>query len=352
MKDIVSQFTNRKKEHIFLSLKKENSAQGAGGFNRIQLVHSALPEMDFKEVDISTHFLNKKLATPFMVTGMTGGWDGSVNINHRIARVCNERAWIMGVGSQRRQIFDSSSKQEMIKLRKAFPHLVLAGNIGLSQLIRTPLSVIEELICSLKANMMVVHTNPLQEALQPEGTPKFAGGIKALKKLCKQSTVPVILKETGCGFSQKNLQDLIGVGLFAVDLSGYGGTHWGRIEAGRTKTNHPFYGMGEAFKNWGISTIDALLAGRKLADRDYELWASGGIRNGCDGAKALALGAKRVGIAQVAIQAALKSSKELEQTLARLEQELKIALFCTASRNIKELQSTKNQKWKIIYEQQ
>ena len=335
----ISNFTKRKKDHIHLSLKEENDAKGASGFQNIQLIHSALPEMDFSEVDISSSVFQIKIATPFVVTGMTGGWEGSLEINKRIAQACEKRGWVMGVGSQRRQMFDKEAGGEWQEIRSVCPDAVLLGNIGLSQLIKTKLSVIEELVSSIKASAMVVHTNPLQEALQPEGTPQFKGGVKALKDLCESLSVPVILKETGCGFSEKTLKDLSGIGLFAVDISGYGGTHWGRIEGQRIDKEHFLYGAGEAFKDWGIPTVQSLIFAQSV-EKDYKVWASGGIRSGCDAAKALALGAERVGVARIIIQSALEGESALENVMSRLEYELKIAMFCSGCRNIEEMKKS------------
>lgn len=335
------EFTRRKRDHLSLSLKEENEAKGGSGFDSLQLLHSALPEMDLSEVDISTPIFGKKVKTPFVVTGMTGGWEGSPEINERIARACEKRGWLMGVGSQRRQMFDATAAQEWKKIREACPSVILLGNIGLSQLIKMEVSAVESLVSSLEASAMVVHTNPLQEALQPEGTPQFKGGLKTLQNLCKKLSVPVILKETGCGFSKKTLEILLGIGLFAVDVSGYGGTHWGRVEGDRANKEKFPYGAAEAFKNWGISTVDSLLFAGKM-EKDYEVWASGGVRSGCDAAKALALGAHRIGIARSIIQAALKGEEALEQTMCRLEYELKVTLFCSGCKNIEEIKQNKS----------
>lgn len=339
-KKTISQFVRRKKDHIHLALQEENSASGGSGFQNIQLLHSALPEINFSEVDISTHIFGKKLSTPFVVTGMTGGWKGAIKVNQTIAAVCEKHGWIMGIGSQRRQIFDKQASQEMRTIRNQNPNLILLGNIGLSQLIHTNLSVVENLVDSLQASAMVIHTNPLQEALQPEGTPEFRGGLDALHHLCQKCSVPVILKETGCGFSEHTLKQLSGIGLFAVDISGYGGTHWGRVEGQRIKKDHTLFGVAEAFKDWGISTVDSLLSAINIKDRDYQLWASGGVKNGCDAAKALAIGASRVGIASLAMKAALKGEAELERLLSCMEHELKVALFCTGCQNIETLYQT------------
>jgi len=339
-----SRFSHRKKDHIILSLKEHNQAAGGSGFQNIQLSHTALPEINFEEVDISAQIFGIRTKTPFIVTGMTGGWKDSLNINKKIAKVCEQRGWIMGAGSQRRQLFDPKAASEWINIRKEHPDLILIGNIGLSQLIGIDLSTVEKLVSSLKANAMVVHTNPLQEALQLEGTPQFKGGLKSLKNLCKKLSVPVVLKETGCGFGKKELELLSGIGLLAVDISGYGGTHWGRIEGERANKEHALYGVSDAFKDWGISTIDSLLFTQEI-NKDYEVWASGGVRNGCDAAKALALGACRVGVAKPIIEALLENT--LEKVMGRLEYELKVALFCSGCRNPAELLQNGKWSWKV-----
>ena len=342
------QYSRRKKEHIALALKPENSALGMTGFEHIHLPHSALPEIDFSEVDISTKVFGKKMLTPFMVSGMTAGWPGAAAINQKIAEACAKRGWLMGIGSQRGELSsDSKHTEPWQKILKKHPKLMIMGNIGLSQVIKTPLQKIEKLAKSLSAAAMAVHTNPLQEALQHEGTPQFKGGLKALKALCKKLKCPVVLKETGCGFSYNTLKTLKNIGFYAVDVSGLGGTHWGRIEGKRIPKNHPFQGLEKAFQSWGIPTTAVLLSGGKIKT-DYEIWASGGITDGCTAAKAFALGAKVVGFARPLLKALLKGGiKGLDRQMARIEQELKVALFCTGSKNIKELRQAF-----IIYDKQ
>ena len=338
-------FSRRKKEHIELALKKENEAQNGNGLDLISLQHSALPEMDFSEVDISTPLFGQKLKTPFVVTGMTGGWKGALSINQKIARLAEKRGWVMGVGSQRKSLLSPQTRREWEKVRENHPKLILLGNIGLSQLIKMELSQVEDMVSSLKAQAMVVHTNPLQEALQVEGTPHFKGGLKAIENLCQTLSVPVILKETGCGFSKKTLKALSFIGLFAVDISGYGGTHWGRIEGDRAPKGHFLKEVAGSFKNWGISTLDSLLFAQEIK-KDYKIWAGGGLRGGPDFAKALALGADRVGLARPIISAGVKKGDlELDQLMECLEYELKVALFCSGCRNNQDLQKLGTWQW-------
>ena len=338
----VQDYEKRKNEHIALALKEKNQAVETE-LSCVQFIHSALPELNWNQLDISSNILGSTRKTPFFVGAMTGGTEKAYTINCRIAQACEERGWIMGVGSQRKQLKDSQAKKEWESMRKKFPRLSLMGNLGLSQLIHTPLEKIEEMVQVLGAEAMVIHTNALQECIQPEGTPQFQGGKKALSFLAQNLSVPVCLKETGCGFSYSTLKSVCGLGLKAVDLSGYGGTHWGRIEADRISSADIGRQMGETFAEWGNSTLSSLLSARKVENKDYEVWASGGIRNGLSAGQCLALGANAVGTAGMILKKAFEGEKELKDQMILMEKELKIVLFCTGSQNIKELR--REEKW-------
>ena len=222
-------FGQRKRDHIEISLRSESQAS-INQFQKIQLQHQPLPEINFADVSLDTKVFGYPLKSPLFVSSMTLGHDGAGEINSRLAEACQTRGWMMGVGSQRRQLFDKGAEKECISLRERFPHLVLFGNIGLAQVIESSTQDIQKLVDSLSAQFLVVHTNPLQEVIQKEGTPQFKGGLQALKRLAAEIKVPVVLKETGCGFSQSSLQSLDELGLAAIDMSGLGGTHWGRVE--------------------------------------------------------------------------------------------------------------------------
>lgn len=329
-------YSQRKKDHIVLALKDKNF-QGENGLSKIRLIHEAVPELDWGEVSLSTVILGRTFPTPFFVSAMTGGFSEAFKINFKIAKVCAKRGWVMGVGSQRKGLEDPQALEEWVEIKNKFPEVLLLGNLGLSQLIHTPLEKVETLVQSLGAIGMVIHTNVLQECLQLEGTPQFKGGVKALKELSRHLSVPVILKETGCGFSYNTLKKLCGLGLKAVDVSGYGGTHWGRIEGDRISSEDVRKQSSITYSNWGNSTLDSLLAAGRLKDKDFEVWASGGIKTGLDSAKCLALGANAVGFAHVILKQAQKEEKNLEDQMFLLEHELKIALLCTGSRNVSQL---------------
>jgi isopentenyl-diphosphate delta-isomerase len=337
MKDMTQQFVQRKQDHIRLALSDVTQASGMSGLERIALIHEALPELDFASIDISTYSLGLQFSTPFLVSSMTAGHHEANNINQTLALACQQRGWIMGVGSQRRQLFDNESISEWQQILQIAPQAKLLGNIGLTQLIKTPIAAIQRLADSISAIAMFVHTNPLQEALQPEGTPDFKGGYQALERLCKELSIPVIIKETGCGFSKQTLLRLNDVGVAAVDISGFGGTHWGRIEGLRSSQESISFQAAQTFKDWGISTVQSLLDAIEL-NPNYEVWASGGVRTGLDAAKLLAIGARMIGFAKPMLQAALQGVEAVVKLMDLYEFELKVAMFCTGCLDIAALQ--------------
>jgi isopentenyl-diphosphate delta-isomerase len=215
------------------------------------------------------------------------------------------------------------------------------GNIGISQIIHAKTDAILRLSDAMGSRALAVHLNALQECLQPEGTPQFRGALSALERLCKNSGKPIVVKETGCGFSQSTLKKLANVGVAAIDLSGRGGTHWGRIEGRRAGSGTLQSEAAETFASWGESTVDSLMnasvasQASKASSGPFAIWASGGLRSGLDAAKAIALGAERVGFAKPALEAALAGPKDgealLRKWMTQMEFELKLALFCTGS---------------------
>jgi isopentenyl-diphosphate delta-isomerase len=332
----IGQFEGRKREHLQHALNPAHQAIGLTGLDRVQLAHEALPDLDFQEVKIESRCLGRPSPTPFYIAGMTAGHAEAPKLNRVLAYACAERGWAMGVGSQRRELPEFSTSSESpdlwAGLRKDVPKLVMFANIGVSQLIRSPLASVRRLVDSLQAQALVVHANALQEALQPEGTPQFKGALPALRKVCAEIGVPVVLKETGCGFSAATLRRLAGIGLAAIDVSGLGGTHWGRIEGARAGDGSLQGTASETFAEWGESTVDSVVAARReLNGADTEIWASGGVRTGLDAAKLIALGAHQVGFAKPALEAALVGGDKLRQWMATREYELRVALFCTGS---------------------
>jgi isopentenyl-diphosphate Delta-isomerase len=330
-------FEERKRDHIEISLSSQSQSLAKEGLESIELIHEALPDLNFSDINIKTTTLGLEVNSPVFVSSMTLGHSESSTVNQILAAVCVEQNMLMGVGSQRRQLEDREAQNECVQLRQKFPKLKVMGNLGLAQLIETPVAQIQSLVDSLEAQAMIIHTNPLQECIQKEGTPQFRGSWQSLEKLCRSLPVPVVLKETGCGFSARTLERLKDIGLAAIDVSGRGGTHWGRVEAQRLSSDHIQYPAGKSFSDWGITTVDSVLAAREIAMKT-EIWASGGVRSGLDVAKFLALGAQMVGVAQPMLAAALSGKGELTKFIDQLHYELKVAMFCTGVETLADLQ--------------
>lgn len=339
-------FESRKADHLRLALDPAMEASGGNGFDRIHLFHEALPELNFSEIKLETRFWKYAAASPYFISSMTAGHHQGEALNLTLAKAASRRRWPMGLGSQRRELTDPNARTEWKRLRSSASDACFFSNLGLSQLILSPLPKVLELVKTLEASALIIHTNPLQEAIQPEGTPNFKGGLRALEKLCKSSPVPVILKETGCGFSASTLKKLKNTGLSVVDLSGYGGTHWGRIEGGRAPAQSHQQLAAHSFSGWGESTAASLENALSLKASKLEIWASGGIRSGLDAAKALAMGAKKVGFAKPALEAALLGEEALEAWMTKVEFELKVALFCSGCLNPEALRKAK--RWQKI----
>ena len=343
-KKFLAAFEQRKKDHIKLALKKSQQATQSRDFDRIKLFHDALPEINFNEVSLSIESLGRECSTPFFVSSMTAGHKQGVLINQRLAKACEEKGWRLGVGSQRRELTDPHAQKEWQSIRKLAPKVKFMGNLGLSQLIHSKKSDVQKLVDALEPEAFIVHLNPLQECLQAEGTPEFRGGVEAIQRLCEDLKIPVIVKETGCGFSPSALQKLKNTKIAALDVAGLGGTHWGRVEAARLEESDYRSRSGQVFGHWGQGTVESLINAQE-AGLQCELWGSGGVRSGLDAAKLIALGAVQVGVAMPMMVAATKGIEDIVELMKSFEFELKTALFCTGQKTMTEMQQAKVWQW-------
>lgn len=330
MQDSINQFEKRKQDHIELALSPENQASECNALDQCHLIHEALPDLDFADIKIHTHRFNKSVPTPFIVSSMTAGHKHAAQINRNLMAACAEKGWAMGVGSQRRELFDNTAAFEWLPLRQDFPGVSLFSNFGIAQLLTVSPAQVQQLIDTLKADALIIHCNPLQEVIQPEGTPQFKGCWAALQSLVQQLSLPVVIKETGCGFSVATLQRLNDIGIAAVDVSGLGGTHWGRIEGHRATGNDVRNRTAATFRNWGINTVQSVKNALSI-NPDFEIWGSGGVRHGLDAARLLALGASTIGFARPMLEAALVSAEKVCELMNTIEYELRVAMFCTGS---------------------
>lgn len=360
----IAQFEGRKREHIQLALDPANQASpgvGQRALDQYRLIHEALPDFNFDEVRLDARCLGWPSKTPFYVAGMTAGHADAFKLNRELALACARRGWAMGVGSQRRELESRESENpesgldQWKKLREEVPDLALFANLGIAQVIDAPVAEILRVVQSLNAQALAIHLNALQEVMQPEGTPHFRGAFTAIERVVDElgnAGIPVLLKETGCGFSRSTLERVARLPLAAVDISGLGGTHWGRIEGARAPAGSIHAQAAQTFADWGVSTPESVREAREVfsahknanENSEIEVWASGGVRSGLDAAKLIALGADRVGYAKPALEAALAGEKALDHWMELQEFELKTALFCTGCRTPEALR--KEGKWK------
>jgi isopentenyl-diphosphate delta-isomerase len=327
---------DRKAEHIRLALDPRMQL-GASVFDDYHFGHAALPEIDMAEIDLSVDFLGKRLAAPLLISCMTGGTEAAGRINRNLAAGAERTGVALGVGSQRKALEDPA-QAETFKVRAVAPTTPLLANLGAVQL-NYGMGVREcrQAVDMIDADALVLHLNPLQEALQPEGQTNFSGLLPKIGAVVRELGAPVVVKEIGCGISGATARALAAQGVRIVDTAGVGGTSWARIEAQRSGD----LDLGELFAGWGLPTplsIQSIQEVRQAAGITTVI-ASGGVRNGLDAAKALALGADLVGMAYPFLAPATESPDHVAEKVRRIVQELKICLFCLGVKTVAELRS-------------
>lgn len=325
---MTNDFEQRKKDHIRLALSEQSQELAPNQFSKIKLNHNALPEIRFNDVSLNTHLLNHTFSSPHFISSMTAGHEDSKKINLRLAVAAQEKNWLMAVGSQRKELTDASAITEWQEIRKVAPDAKLVSNIGLLEVIQNPVEDIIKLTENLNALGLYIHLNPLQEVFQKNSNVDFTHGLKSIETLVKKIKIPVLVKEVGFGISAELVKKLIDIGVYAVDVSGNGGTHWGYIEALRHDDNSTEKHAISAFADWGASTVDCLLACQQYV-MFHPILASGGIRSGVDSAKCLALGARAVGIAQPLMKAAVGNEGDIQKVMDVFDYQLKVAMFCS-----------------------
>jgi isopentenyl-diphosphate Delta-isomerase len=323
----------RKAEHIRICLESDVQFKTQGsGFDRYQFTHSCLPELDYADIDLTTKFLGKQLGAPILISSMTGGTAQAKQINHRLAAVAQEYKLAMGVGSQRVAI-EKPDVAATFQVRQIAPDILLLANLGAVQLnYRYGIEECLRAVELLEADALILHLNPLQECIQPQGDTNFRGLLDRIASVCQQLPVPVIVKEVGNGISAPMAQQLIAAGVSGIDVAGAGGTSWAKVESERAKT--PLQRrLGETFADWGIPTADCIRAIHSI-DPTLPLIASGGLRNGLDIAKAISLGANLGGLALPFLQAADTSTEAVAELVQILMAEIRTVLFCTGNANL------------------
>jgi isopentenyl-diphosphate delta-isomerase len=321
---------DRKAEHIRLAMEDRMQLE-THFFDHLAFEHCALPEIDFRAVDVTTEFLGHKLWAPLLISCMTGGTDEATRINRNLAVAAERERVAVGVGSQRKA-FEDPETAASFRIRRFAPSVPLLANLGAVQLnYGFGLDECRRAVEMIEGDALVLHLNALQEAIQPEGQCDFSGLISKIGNVARGLDAPVIVKEVGCGISARLAERLVEEDVRIVDCAGLGGTSWARIEAARAGDTE----IGEAFAGWGIPTPVAIEQLRRVPG--LTVIGSGGLRNGVDLAKAVALGADLGGMAFQFLEAATRSAESVAEKIRRTVQELKIAMFCVGASNLAEL---------------
>ena len=335
----VTPTSSRKSDHILINLHEDVQSSLQTGFERYHFVHNAVPEIDLSQVDLQTTFMGKRLNAPLLISSMTGGTAQADNINAVLAEAAQEKGIAMGAGSQRAMIEEPSLAASM-KLRKYAPDILLFANLGAVQLnYGFGIAECEQAVEMIEADALILHLNPLQEALQPEGDTRFAGLLEKIHDICRKLPVPVIAKEVGWGLSKEAANQLVESGVAALDVAGAGGTSWSQVEMHRAKSPG-MATIAAAFLDWGIPTADSLVEIRESLP-EIPLIASGGLRTGIDVAKCIALGADLGGIAGPLLKAAIQSTETVSDLLDQITSQIQVSMFATGTADIQALRSTR-----------
>ncbi|MBE2237332.1 MAG: type 2 isopentenyl-diphosphate Delta-isomerase [Caldilineaceae bacterium] len=328
----------RKADHIRINVTENVQFPTlTTGLERFRLVHQALPELNLGDVCLGVTVLSKRLHAPLLVSSMTGGTEQAAFINRNLAEAAQMQRVAMGVGSQRAGL-EHDAVRQTFRVRDVAPDVLLFANLGAVQFnYGYTVDQCRRAVEMIDADALILHLNPLQEAVQPEGDVNWRGLLGKIAEVCAQLGKPVIIKEVGWGISAQTARRLIEAGVSAIDVAGAGGTSWSQVEMHRAPTER-LRRLAGAFADWGIPTAESLVAAdevrAELGRNDVHLFASGGIRTGQDIVKCAALGADLVGLASPFLKAAMESAAAVAEEMELLSDEARIAMFCSGAADI------------------
>ncbi|TRU45386.1 MAG: type 2 isopentenyl-diphosphate Delta-isomerase [Microcystis aeruginosa Ma_QC_Ch_20071001_S25] len=337
--NLPSEIENRKSEHLRVCIEEDVEFQQlTSGLEKYRFTHCCLPELDRSDIELGTTFLGKSLKAPILISSMTGGTELAHLVNTRLAMVAQRYGLAMGVGSQRIAL-EQPELAPTFAVRSLAPDILLLANLGAVQLnYGCGLEECLKLVDLLEADALILHLNPLQEWVQSKGDKNFKGLIDKIALICSKLPVPVIAKEVGNGISSMMAQRLIEAGVAAIDVAGAGGTSWAKVESQRAKDPKQRH-LGQVFADWGLPTAECITAIRTL-NSTIPLIASGGLKNGLDLAKSIALGADLGGLARPFLIAAIESEAAVDELVKFLIAEIEIVLFCTGNPNLSALKNS------------
>ncbi|MCC7553434.1 MAG: type 2 isopentenyl-diphosphate Delta-isomerase [Methanobacteriaceae archaeon] len=322
--------SDRKLEHLLICKNYNvNYKNKSTGFEDIELIHNAVPELSKNDIDISTEVFGKKLESPLFITAITGGHSYSKFINKELAIAAEKKKIALGLGSQRAAIENKDLEETYTIARDYAPSSLLLGNIGAPQI-----EYAEKAVSMFDANILAIHLNVLQESIQPEGDVDASNYLNSIEKINDLVDIPIMIKETGTGISAESSKSLEKTGIDYIDVGGAGGTSWAAVETYRAENRY----IGETFWDWGIPT--AVSTVEVSSSVNIPVLSSGGIRSGLDAAKAIALGADAVGIALPMLQNAYLGHESIIEYINKFNDSLKIAMFLVGANNLEELKNS------------
>jgi isopentenyl-diphosphate delta-isomerase len=335
----VAPIEQRKADHIKINLEKDVRSALTTGLEKYRFVHEALPELNLEDVDTGLTLFGRRLNAPILISSMTGGTHQAGTINRRLAEAAQSTRTAMGVGSQRAALEDAK-QAKTFQVRKYAPDILLFANLGAVQLNYSyDVDDCRRAVDMIQADALYLHLNALQEALQHGGDTNFKGLAKKIEKVCKKLEVPVIAKEVGWGISERTAALLANCGVAAIDVAGAGGTSWSQVEMYRAPDEFRRE-LAATFIGWGIPTAEAILNVKKAAP-DTIIFASGGLKDGLDVAKCIALGATLGGMAGNFLKAAAVSAEKVVETMNLTKRQIQVAMFACGAGKLEDLRAGK-----------
>jgi isopentenyl-diphosphate delta-isomerase len=324
----------RKADHLALCATDEVAFRGRTTLLEcVELVHDSLPELAMSDLELGVSMFGKRLRAPLLIAAMTGGTEAAGQVNHTLAKIAERRGYAFGLGSQR-AMQRAPETAWTYEVRKVAPTTLLFGNVGVIQAREQSTETLDRLVRDIGADALCVHMNPAMEVIQPEGDRDFRGGLDTFARLKRELSLPVIAKETGNGIGPRTAHRLREIGIGTIDVSGAGGTSWVGVETLRAEGDARE--IGQRFWDWGVPTAASIVYARRAG---HDVIATGGIRNGVDVARAIALGATIAGIARPVLQALNEGGEAgAEAFLERVERELATVLLLTGSRTLAQLE--------------
>lgn len=332
----VAPIDQRKADHIKINLEQDVRSMLSSGLEKYRFVHEALPELDLNRIDTTLSLFGKKLNSPILISSMTGGTEAAKTINMRLAEAAQECGIAMGVGSQRAAI-EHPEQAETFQVRKAAPDILLFANLGAVQLnYGYGIDQCRRAVDMIQADALILHLNPLQEAVQDAGDVNFSGLAKKIEEVCKKIEVPVIAKEVGWGISERTAKLLTDCGVSAVDVAGAGGTSWSQVEMHRAPDEFTRQ-LAATFVGWGIPTAESILNVKKAVSK-MTIFASGGLKDGLDIAKSIALGATLGGMAGQFLKAAAISNENVVEMMKLTMRQIEVTMFAAGVGTLEDLE--------------